>query len=533
MPSLVRNCGFAFLLLLVLGNVARAETAGRIISIAQRIASQRVRDAADQALAEVLNIRMNDELQKFFEETYRLTSDRDKKLADLEEEKELTRKELAAGQFCSVCKRSKSKIERQTKAPFPEHLTEVNGKAIPMTPKEIQKQMEAYDKEIASLEQRSNKQIKSLRDRHDHRYASQSEQIVNIRVRLQMRKLRQGAKLHGRLAQAIADYKTKNAKRDSDWHQSWLERLLAQKTQTAIDQMRAQPAIKQAQLAMSLHIARGDLGMADKIDERLEELLENRRLSKTRGEQRSAEILADYQNTLAGRQRARGKEEQRIVKALSKAGVGSYSPTGLQLDGKWGALPDARLEATRQRTAQAIQKIRWQYEDAVEESRHVISGVSALQDGAMRLAESMGGWLQRRPAVARANIRRLMDLSSPFTQFTKKDIKPAVVDSVIMQVGTKGWMSVLQNNMTGGVMLDLGILSVRRWNVGEMREALRNSRGGRLSEYEIDSILREIDPDVGIHKWFLPHDPGLQGYLEGVYSFSDDMKDKLFRIQSP
>ncbi|MBL4770562.1 MAG: hypothetical protein JKY61_05355 [Planctomycetes bacterium] len=526
--SVFRNAGVALLLLLVLGDVARAETAGRIISIAQRIASGRIRAAAEEALADTLRIKSNEELQKFFEEDYRLTSERDSKLAELLAEKELTRKELAAGMFCSVCKRSKSKIERQTKAPFPEHLTEVNGKAIPMTPDQIQKQMEAYDKEMAALEVRYNKQIKTLRERHDRRSSALIEQIVNIEVRAYMRRIREGSKLRGRLAQAIAAYKARNSEGDSFWHQSWLERMLAQRTQSQLDRMRSEPPIKRAELAMSLLIARGDLEMADKVEERLQELRESRRTTQARNAERSAETLDNYGRVLFNRQQARGEEEQRIVLALSKAGMGGYSPMGLQLHGNWGAVPDPRLAVTRMRTAEAIRNIREQYADAVEESQTEISGLSALQDGAMRLAESLGGWFQKRPEVARANVERLMDFLAPFKQLTPKDISPTVLDNVIMQVGTKGWPTVTPKNLRFGIGFDLAILSVRRWNVREMREALRQSRGGSLSEYEIDSILREIDPDVGIHKWFLPHDPGLTKYLEGVYSYIEDMKEQFF-----
>jgi cell division protein FtsB len=155
---------------------ARAESAGRIISIAQRIAAQRQSSENATARAAVLDQKLETLRNEFFREEYRLISDRDSKLSELATEKELTREELAGGLFCSECKRGKSKIERQTKKPFEDHLSDVKGVAIPMTPAEIRKQMEAYDKQMADLEERANKQIRSLRERYESRSSSMIEQ---------------------------------------------------------------------------------------------------------------------------------------------------------------------------------------------------------------------------------------------------------------------------------------------------------------------------------------------------------------------
>ncbi|MFT5058376.1 MAG: hypothetical protein ACI89E_001149 [Planctomycetota bacterium] len=508
-------------------DVAAAETAGRIISIAQRIAALNKQVEGLQAREAEMSAKLDAELQKFFRDDYRLRSERDQKLTELLDEKELTRKELAAGLFCSQCKRSKSKIERQTKKPFGQHLTEVNGEAIPMTPEEIRKQMEAYDKQIAALELRYNKQIESVRTRHDKRYSSLRESVINLRVRLHMIQVREQPELRGKLARAIMAYKFNNRKRDSEWQQYWMERQLAQRSKTELDKLRAKPTIERAKLTLTLRIARGETELADRTDERLQELIAARRQQTADNVWRTEDLNKQYNSTLRKRQAARSGEEQRIVDALRKAGVGSYSPVGVHLTGGWHSNYDPKLEAARRSTARALQKIRGQYDEAVVESWSKTSGLSVLQWRAMRLAETTGGWLQRRPAVVRANLGRIGNGFQRIRSWIRGDVVPAVVDNLIQHHGTEGWKPASPSKLAPWVALDLAVLYLRRWNVDEMRAVLRRSRGGTLSEYEINSIVREIDPDVGIHTWYLPHHPGLRNYLRGVYSFSDQLKSKL------
>ncbi|MGK0482507.1 MAG: cell division protein FtsB, partial [Planctomycetota bacterium] len=522
-PFVVRASCAVLALSFALTASARAESAGRIISIAQRIAAQRQSSENATARAAVLDQKLETLRNEFFREEYRLISDRDSKLSELATEKELTREELAGGLFCSECKRGKSKIERQTKKPFEDHLSDVKGVAIPMTPAEIRKQMEAYDKQMADLEERANKQIRSLRERYESRSSSMIEQIVNVRVRAKMIELREGPKLAGQLAQAIFGYQAKNAQRDADWQQAWMEKILAQKNQTAIDLLKAEPLIERTRLALSIRIARGDHDEAQVLENRLQEAVESRRRNREQGDARAQHYQWDYQNTLAKRQRARGQEETRIVEALAEAGVGSYPPMGVQLSGAWSAPPSSALERTRLRTQEQLQEIRWQYEEAAEESRRELAGLSVLQDAAMRV----GKWIERRPTVVRRNLGRIGDGFQRLRRWTRNDVVPTTVDNVILQVGTEGWLSVTPQALGPGVATDLAILTLRRWHMDEMRVALKGYEGGRLSQYEIDSLLREIDPDAGMHKWFLPHDPGLRKYLDGVYSITDEMKQKM------
>ncbi len=534
-PPLRRAPQLRCLLLVWLGlflcaHATATESAGRIISIANQIAAQKKQVESLQAKEAELAKRTDDELQDFFRKDYKLRSERDEKLAALLTEKELTRKELAAGLFCSKCKRSKSKIERQTKKPFGEHLTDVQGEAIPMTPDEIREQMEAYDLQIAALEERYEKQIESLRKQHDRRYASLSEQLVNVRVRLHMIRARHEPELRGKLARAIMAYKANNRKRDSEWQTYWMKRQLAQRSKTELDKLRAKPAIERARLLLTLRIARGETEEADRTDKRLKELLKARRDQTEDNVWRSEDLARQYDATLRKRQKSRSEEEQRVVDALNNAGVGSYSPTGVHLTGGWHSTYDPKVENARRSTAWAVHKIRAQYQGAVEESRQATSRLTPLQYRAMRMAETTGAWLERRPEVVRGNLRRIQRGFQRVRKWARGDLSPAIQDNVIQHHGTQGWRPATPSELAPWVALDLAILYVRRWNVSEMRDVLRRSKGGTLTEYEIDSIIREIDPDMGVHTWYLPHHPGLRRYLENVYSFSDNLKDQLSRF---
>ncbi len=501
-------------------SAAHAQSAGRIISIAQKIKGERDRDQAELEREAQLSQRLDKLQSEFFEEESRRVNERDLKLAELLTEKELTRKELAAGLFCSQCKRSKSKIERQTKKPFPVHLKDVNGKPIAMSSAEIQKQMEAYDKQIAELVARANKQLEGLRRRHRKNADSLGEQLVELRVRRAMRERRLGRSLRSQLAEAIRSYKQENAERDASWQDSWIKRILAQRTGARIYLLRQEPAIERARLALSLHTARNELELADSLEERLRELIETRRVHSEDDRQRAEELHSEQAKALAKRQLARASEEGRIVDALTKAQLSSYSPMGVQLGQPWHHQTNTRIDQQRRSTALKLRDIHEQYQGALQESRFKLSGLSTLEYAAMRLAGGLGPWLAKRPEVVKNNLRRLRDGFQSLRDFAREKVAPRVAKKALKTLATKGVNGLTPKSFLPNPVLT-GTRLAHQWAVDELRSKLRRTQDGRLSEYEIESLVREIDPSMGVHTWYAPFGDGLRKYLDSVFSFTD------------
>ncbi|MCA9000838.1 MAG: hypothetical protein KDB61_02865 [Planctomycetes bacterium] len=510
-----------------------AESAGRIISIAHQIASQKKRVEGMEAQAVELSRKQAQMQQEYFEEDFRLTLERDKQLADLLAEKEQTLEDLRNGLFCSKCDRSATEIEKTLKISFDQHKDDVDSEGVPMSPEKIQKKMEDYDKKIAAVERRFAGRLKRLRETYEKGYAALSGRIVDLRVRIHMIRLRAESALRDKLRKAIREYTVKNEESDAHWQKHWMERKASQQVKTAMDELQAKPAIERARAALTVRIARGDTEEADRLEERLNELLQMRRQTREDNRWRGQDLERQYEETLKARARSRNEEEQRILDALQEAGVGGYSPMGLRLDGRWYVPPSASLHRAQQETAQAIQRIREQYADAVWESRRDIAGLSSLQYGAMRMGERSVEWLMHRPEVVRNNLQRIRNGYQRLRGYAREDGVPAVFNNALMQGVTQGASTITPSNVAPWVALDLGILYTRRWSVGEMRDILRQSKGGTLSEYEIDAVLREIDPDMGVHNWYLPHHPGLKKYLENVYSLSDDMRKELDSMLNP
>jgi hypothetical protein len=68
----------------------------------------------------------------------------------LELDKQRMRRELESGEFCSICKNSKSEIEASTGKPFSQHLEKVKGAAVPAPPELILRKEAEYDAKIES-----------------------------------------------------------------------------------------------------------------------------------------------------------------------------------------------------------------------------------------------------------------------------------------------------------------------------------------------------------------------------------------------
>ncbi len=68
----------------------------------------------------------------------------------LELDKQKMRRELEAGEFCSICKNSKSEIESATGKPFSQHLEKVKGSSVAAPPELILRKEAAYDAKIES-----------------------------------------------------------------------------------------------------------------------------------------------------------------------------------------------------------------------------------------------------------------------------------------------------------------------------------------------------------------------------------------------
>lgn len=74
------------------------------------------------------------------------------KLATLKNESNVALEELRDGLYCSECKNPKSRIEREQKISFQQHLKNVGGRAEPATQAMLDKEKARYDREIHDLE---------------------------------------------------------------------------------------------------------------------------------------------------------------------------------------------------------------------------------------------------------------------------------------------------------------------------------------------------------------------------------------------
>lgn len=84
-------------------------------------------------------------------------------IEDLYQKRKQALHELAAGMYCSECKRTASEIEAEEKRPFADHLRKVKGHAIPATQKMLEEKAASYDRLIERLEER----IEACRETYD------------------------------------------------------------------------------------------------------------------------------------------------------------------------------------------------------------------------------------------------------------------------------------------------------------------------------------------------------------------------------
>ncbi len=148
----------------------------------------------------------------------------EKQISELIVEKEATRKELENGEYCSQCKRSKSKIERETKKAFHLHLTEVNGVAMPMTPLEIIVEMKKYDDKIEKLRGQLHKLKQALHKAQiaAHDYTDEILLTLELAFKNTKQKLLALAK---KFRLEKTEYVVSKAVEDQKWLAGWNLRL--------------------------------------------------------------------------------------------------------------------------------------------------------------------------------------------------------------------------------------------------------------------------------------------------------------------
>jgi len=491
----------------------RVESAGTVISIARQIASLQEQARELQQKAAKVEQESDKALREYVVRSSQLEAERDSKVAALIAEKEASLEDFQAGLFCSQCSRSKTKIEADTKKSFQEHLTEVSGKAIPMSPEKIAKQMLAYDQRIAALRESQDKRLASLKESYERRSDSFISTLVRYRTRVQVLYQIKLPDLRGKLRVNLRAYDRRLERLDSEWLRGWASRRLSAAGAGARAALRLAPAIGRARAELREAELQGDRELVVAKRTRLDALLDQRRSARLDGAKREMELKDQFEAEQEERATARAEEEQRVVDALREAGEGGYSPQGLRLGGAWHSESDGiaelgnlefqagRLEGESRRSRSA---------ELVEQRR------SAFLRTAERVGRSAADWIRRRPQVVKRNIQRLGEGLSSLRQWIRDVVVPESENARMQDLLTGEWRTRDLRGHLKSTRNNVAIHETRQWVVDTMEEEIRRNNPD-MSDYEIRSRLRELSPKHGVDTWYQPWGDGLEKYLDDVF----------------
>ncbi|MCA8957042.1 MAG: hypothetical protein KDC87_13270, partial [Planctomycetes bacterium] len=387
---------------------------------------------------------LSETMSQRFREVGELRAERDSKVAELAAEKEQTRRELAAGLYCSQCKRSKSKIERQTKKSFAEHLKEVRGRPIPMGPEAIAAEMARYDQRIAELARRYDERIARKSEALLRREQALKDDITRTNLRL--------ADLHQDLRQAeaafgnaVAEYRSATAQADADWHARHQLAVARLEARQGAGELRRTRQIQASKARLAKAIAdREDQSIVDAADAALRALVAERK--SARGQSAAQRAALEGRLSEDRRQRAaqRATEEAAVAELVRATTGGSYAPMGLQVAGAWSvapASPTASLRSRRDAVLDTLDRIRSARsrdpdDDAVLTwANRAQRTYRAMQRAASRVRE----FAEQRARIAQNNLRRLRDAARGVARLVRDELGESAAQAAFEEAVSEGW----------------------------------------------------------------------------------------------
>lgn len=493
------------------------------------------------------------EYSTILKQQFDAVADVNKQIAALVAEKERTREELEQGLFCSQCKRSKSKIERETKQSFASHLTSVKGVAEPMPLTEIMKQMADYDKKIRQLEKRRdaielryNERLTKLTDRHE-------EAIIDIEIILEKAKssLQQ---LEAAFRVSHQDYLDTTFTND----QAWLSGQFSHIEHARVAMISAQRAQKltldsqNKQLENLINLG-ASMAQVQAIKNSIAQTINQFKTTQQTNATRYNALVAKFESEKINRLKKKQQSEANINRIINEVGLVDTLDTAQNLasNTRYNTLNThnyfSKLDNifNRFNNATANKVAKYQSEQnlqaAVIERLNAFknaqqSRISSLFEQANQLVKRIDGTssefgnyldhTSRKGVFSRwrKNIGRDLEkelMASGVDEFVKNDLKPNGV-----------WLArfINENKIKTGLQ-NIGLLMARRGVHNYADSEFRRKYPNPDEYYEKAWALRNIDPDIGIASWFdftnTQDNEGVKGYLNEVFAPFHKMVDEI------
>jgi len=448
-------------------------------------------------------------------------------------EKEQSRKELIAGFFCSQCKRSKSQIERETHKAFEEHLTDVKGEAIPMTPEDIAKQMDKYDQKILALQNRFEKlasQIKNKIAANDEKFG---QQILRLKIENQSKKFKL-QQLILKFKYNIQRYNDDKQASDRRWYGQWLKQSRDMAATSAIALAKKTRRIKFIQQKLTLAIANEDTVQSESIESSFMSLLAERKVYRQSTAQKQSALANRYTLSNGDRIKSRVKIEKPLNEIIVKVGAGTLLSSWKKIPNNIHISPSSLLDSNQHIVNENLPPL-------LPNTRNVQSG----------------NWLQKKYYSTLNNLKKSITENSHHKETLVRNINK--IKDGLRKVVSKKYLPNLANEIAETALKQSPmfskstlnkVLSPERfkkaakstvgswssWLHGVVSDTVDHRMKQRFPDlddlYNNDFYVRLTNSNYGYHTWFTifdNEDEGVRRYVKEIFAPFDRMVDKCCR----